>query len=171
MGHAMDSVELTPATIRFSAMNFLAMREHSISELTLKLQQKFNNTELFKSKEFSSCFECIAAVIQKLAEEGLQSDIRFTEAFIIMRQRQGKGPLIIRLELKERGISNDSITKYINTSDETWNQLAVKVYIKKFGDQAALDIKQRSKQIRFLTARGFSLANIQSALKYIEEKE
>ncbi len=164
----MDNVEITPATIRFTAMNMLAMREHSVSELTQKLQQKFSNTAAVHGKESCDYFECIISVVAKLAADGLQSDTRFTEAFIAMRQRQGKGPLIIRMELKERGIDSDTIASHMNTSDEIWNQIATRVYIKKFGDQTMLDVKQRSKQIRFLTARGFSSANIQSALKCID---
>ena len=171
----MDNIEITVGTIRFSAMNLLAMREHSVLELTQKLQQKFNdkelsnNQELSSNKKFLDCHECITAVIEKLTAEGLQSDVRFAEAFVAMRQRQGKGSLIIRLELKERGIHHDIITTCINISDEIWNQIAIKVYVKKFGYSTIRDLKQLSKEMRFLTTRGFSSANIQYALKDIEQ--
>jgi regulatory protein len=206
MGYA----ELTPAAIRFTAMNMLAMREHSAAELEKKLRQKYcysgdaspenafeskeheskerqskerqskenSSTELSLSVDLNSealrnnpkifnCFDCIAAVIATLTAEGLQSDLRFTEAFIVMRQRQGKGPLLIRLELKERGISSDIIVAAVNPMADEWNILATKVNSKKFGFQQAYAVKQQAKQIRFLTARGFSSANIQHALKSI----
>ena len=177
IGHTMDNVEITPAAIRFSAMNLLAMREHSVFELEKKLLQKFNNTELLKNsellknteitdgRELFNCQQSITIEIAKLTNEGLQSDARFTEAFIAMRQRQGKGPLVILMELKERGIHNEVVLAFMNTSDPIWNQTAKKVFIKKFGDQASHDRKLLSKQMRFLTTRGFSSANIQYAIK------
>lgn len=167
----MDNVEITAATIRFSAMNLLAMREHSVAELTQKLQKKFGNPVLLDNRELFNCHECIAATIAKLTAEGLQSDARFTEAFVTMRQRQGKGPLLIRMELQDRGIDNEMVAAFMDVSDQIWNQIAEKVFIKKFGDQIGQDIKKMSKQIRFLTSRGFSPAHIQSALKRIDPSE
>lgn len=165
------TIKVTTAAIRFSAMNLLAMREHSVLELEQKLEQKFGNAAVSENEENIDCFKHIVKVIEKLTAEGLQSDSRFTEAFIAMRQRQGKGPLLIRMELKERGINNDIIAARMNASDEIWNQIATKVYIKKFGNQTEFDSKQRFKQMRFLTARGFSVMNIQSALKCIDPTE
>ncbi len=167
----MDNVEITAATIRFSAMNLLAMREHSVAELTQKLQKKFGNPGSLDNRELFNCYECISATIAKLTDEGLQSDARFTEAFIVMRQRQGKGPLLIRMELQDRGIDNEVVTAFMDASDPIWNQIAEKVFIKKFGDQVGQDLKQMSKQMRFLTSRGFSPTNIQSALKRIDPRE
>ncbi|MES2676446.1 MAG: regulatory protein RecX [Pseudomonadota bacterium] len=166
----MDNVEITAAAIRFSAMNLLAMREHSVAELTQKLQKKFGNFALSDNREFFNCHECIAATIAKLTSEGLQSDSRFTEAFIVMRQRQGKGPLLVRMELQERGIHNEVVAAFMDATDQIWNQIAEKVFIKKFGGQVSQDIKQMSKQMRFLTSRGFSPTNIQSVLKRIDPR-
>ena len=85
---AMDPKPVTtPASVRMAAMNLLTMREHSVKELHAKLAKKFESNEL------------ISEVIQKLLEDGLQSDERFTEAFVKMRLRQGKGALVIRMEL------------------------------------------------------------------------
>lgn len=148
----MENVELSPAVIRFAAMNMLAMREHSAKELEQKLMQKFAHSQW------------VAEVIRKLCDDGLQSDIRFTEAFIKMRKHQGKGPLLVRLELKERGISSELVASSMNVSDEVWNHIARKVYLKKFGHHTAVDIKLMAKQKRFLTARGFSSYNIDYAL-------
>ena len=81
----------TTSDIRLAAMNLLAMREHSAHELRRKLAPRFEGAD-------------VAAVIAVLTAENLQSDERYTEAFIIMRKRQGKGPIRIALELKEKGI-------------------------------------------------------------------
>ena len=146
----MNNDDVTPATIRIAAMNFLSMREHSAKELYTKLAKKFDQTDW------------ITASIEKLKNDGLQSDQRFAEAFVSMRLRQGKGALVIRLELKEKGVSDALINQYlVHPEQETdWNALALKAYRKKFGDSAIGDLKDKARRIRFLTARGFSSTNI-----------
>ena len=153
----MTSTELnqTSANIRMSAMNLLSLREHSAKELHTKLTKKFSSKEI------------VSDVIQRLQNDGLQSDERFTEAFVNMRLRQGKGALVIRMELKEKGISSSLIEKYISGGEEAvdWNQLALKAYRKKFGKNPIIDLKDKASRIRFLTARGFPSASIQYVFK------
>ena len=153
----MSNSEVTPASIRMAAMNFLSMREHSAKELYTKLAKKFEQTDWINES------------IEKLKNDGLQSDKRFAEAFVSMRLRQGKGALIIRLELKEKGVSDALISQYlVHPEQETdWNALALKAYRKKFGYSAIGDLKDKAKRVRFLTARGFSSANIQYIFKQI----
>jgi regulatory protein len=151
------STPITPANVRMTAMNLLSLREHSAKELQVKLSKKFASTEL------------ISTVIQKLRDDGLQSDERFTEAFVNMRLRQGKGALVIRMELKEKGISSSLVDKHVASGEDKvdWNQMALKAYKKKFGKSGVSDLKEKAKRIRFLTARGFSSANIQYVFKRI----
>lgn len=153
----MNTNEPTPASIRIMAMNFLAVREHSAKELQGKLAKKCDQLDL------------IRVVIEKLKSDGLQSDDRFAEAYTNMRLRQGKGAQIIRLELREKGINDELIGEcLINAVQDTdWNLLALKAYQKKFGDRPIDDLKEKSKRMRFLTARGFSAANIQYVFKQI----
>jgi regulatory protein len=151
----MNPNEPTPASIRIMAMNLLAMREHSAKELQVKLAKKCDRIDL------------IQAAIEKLKSDALQSDNRFAEAYTQMRLRQGKGALAIRLELREKGISDELIHTCLLAAvqDTDWNLLALKAYQKKFGDVPIKDFKEKAKRIRFLTARGFSAANIQYVFK------
>jgi len=133
---------ITPATIRMAAMNLLSMREHSAKELHAKLVKKFEPV-------------AVASVIDKLQQDGLQSDERFTDAFVNMRLRQGKGALVIRMELKEKGIENSLIDKYLSTpeQDVDWNQMALKAYKKKFGNTSIVDLKDKARRIRFFNCQ------------------
>ena len=72
-------------------MDYLSRREHSYQELIKKLGKKDFNLSLVNIE------------LEKLIEDGLQSDSRFTESFIRSRKNQGKGPLRIRSELSIRG--------------------------------------------------------------------
>ncbi len=140
------------ADIRFAAMSFLAMREHSVKELRTKLGRKYSMWPYL-----------LDSVIQELVEQNLQSDERFTSSFIAMRQRQGKGSRLICLELRERGIGAELIAGCLDEADNQWQQLASAVRSKRFGNEIPKDSRERAKQIRFLQTKGFASHHIQQA--------
>ena len=124
------------------ALKMLMRREHSQLELSKKLQLKgFHDVDIKHS-------------IDLLIEQKYQSDERFSEAFIIMRYNQGKGPVTISSELKKRGIES------FDLSIIDWFELAKEVRKKKFGQNLPLDYKTQAKQKRFLLSRGFSFDQI-----------
>lgn len=125
----------------------LTRREHARLELKQKLQQKdFDEGE-------------IAQVIDTLVEQGYQSDERFTEAFIRLRHQQGKGPLKIAAELKQRGIEHFDLSVF------DFFELAGQVREKKFGSALPDNYNERAKQQRFLLSRGFSFEQINTVFK------
>ena len=130
-----------------AALKMLMRREHS----KLELRQKLN------LKDFDDAV--INDSISLLAEQKYQSDERFSEAFILMRFNQGKGPVKISMELKSRGISKFDLTLF------NWFELAKDVKYKKFGDSKFLDYKEKSKQKRFLQSRGFGFEEINQAFQ------
>ena len=128
-----------------AALRILMRREHSQLELLKKLQLKGYDDEIINSS------------ISLLTEQNYQSDERFSEAFILMRFNQGKGPLKIAFELKGRGIKKFNLTAF------DWPKLAKEVRIKKFGHSTSLDFKDQAKQKRFLQSRGFGFDEINQA--------
>jgi len=76
---------------RKKAMDLLARREHARGELERKLAAAGFDADI------------AADVLQRLADEGLQSDRRFVESFVQSRINQGKGPLRIHADLGQRG--------------------------------------------------------------------
>ena len=128
-----------------AALKMLIRREHSKLELLQKLNLKgFDDSVINYS-------------IALLAEQKYQSDKRFSEAFILLRYNQGKGPVKISVELKSRGISRFDLTLF------NWFELAKEVKYKKFGDIKSLDYKEEAKQKRFLQSRGFGFDEINQA--------
>lgn len=146
-------ISITLSTVRFAAMSFLAMREHT----RLELQQKL-------SRRFTMSSELITTAVQQLSDEALQSDERFTEAFIGMRKRKGQGPVRILNELKQRGVEGDYISRYLDQNDPEWESLAKSAALKKFGELEA-DNASRGRQMRFLQHRGFTTDQIRSLWK------
>ena len=127
------------------ALNMLSRREHSQLELSNKLQLKgFDGNDIKHS-------------IDLLIEQKYQSDERFSEAFILMRYNQGKGPVLISSELKKRGITSFDLSIF------DWFELAKEVREKKFGENLSLDYKTQAKQKRFLKSRGFDFDEINKA--------
>lgn len=145
------SGQISLADVRLAALNLLAMREHSAGELVDKLGRKFSDPEL------------IAQVITALKAQNLQSDERFAEAFICMRQRQGKGSVLIKIELRERGIDSSLIAALINESDVAWFRSAQEVRRKRF-PELPTDAREKARQMRFLHSRGFACHHIQAAV-------
>ena len=140
-----------------SAMNMLARREHSVFELTRKLQQK----------DFPS--ELITEVIERLVADNLLSDECFAEAYLRMRSARGFGLQRIRLEMKERGVASELIGDAIEQSDIDWFALASDVRDRKFGEQYPQEFSLRARQMKFLQYRGFSHAQINAAVTGLDD--
>ena len=114
-----------------AALKMLIRREHSQLELSNKLQLKgFDDVDIKHS-------------IDLLIEQKYQSDERFTEAFIIMRYNQGKGPVIISSDLRKRGIETFDLSIF------DWFELAKEVRKKKFGQNLPFRLQNPSKAKAF----------------------
>jgi len=109
--------------------------------------------------------ELIADLMQALADEGLQSDERFTESFVHQRMAKGHGPLKIRQELEQRGIDAALIDGYLDAGPTDWLAIAERVRAGKFGSDIPGDFQNKAKQSRFLYNRGFSAEQINQLLK------
>ena len=141
-----------PKEIRKKAMDFLARRDYGKRELIRKLADK------------GYAFAVVEVEIERLAQERLQSDDRFAEAFVQSRINQGKGPTRIRADLSQRGISDAVIEMALEEAAADWHGLAEAVRVKKFGHSVPPDFKARARQMRFLQYRGFEQDHIQSAI-------
>ncbi len=142
--------------IRESCLRLLARREHSQLELITKLSFKgFIRTD-------------VETVIEILANQGLQSDLRFAESYARTRFNKGFGSLKVNYELKQRGINEFNLQVIIieNFGDEI--ELIRQVYHKKYTTNTKVTIKELGKRQRFLQQRGFSSTLIQSILKKIK---
>jgi len=138
------SVELdTPVAVRRTAMDLLARREHGRVELTRKLRQRGASPEL------------IETALDRLTEEGLLSESRYLESFVSYRARSGYGPLRIREELGQRGLQRADIEQALRECGVDWREKLHESWQRKFGGQLPNDARERGKQMRFLSYRGY----------------
>jgi len=146
----------TPRSIREAAMDYLSRREHAYQELLQKLNGKGYEVDE------------VLTVLTRLSDEGLLSDERFTEAFVNQRINRGSGPLKIRTELRQKGISDAMIETFLDERDERWQEMAVTIRIKKYGSDLPSDLKEKARQSRFLQSRGFSSEHTRYAMCHDE---
>ncbi|MFT4676612.1 MAG: regulatory protein [Candidatus Azotimanducaceae bacterium] len=108
-----------------------------------------------------SLSELVELEVAKLTESGLQSDTRLAESFIRAKANRGQGPMKVKMELRQKGLSDDIIQQAMMESEVDWQTLAIEVSAKKFSrDFTPSDPKQRAKRQRFLQQRGFSFEQI-----------
>ncbi len=135
--------EMTGEMLRHAAMNLLAQREFSRKELFRKLGHLSQDNEL------------IEEVLNRLECDRLLSDDRFVEGFIRSRIQKGHGPMRISQDLRQKGVDSEAISLALEAADADWYELAENARIKKFGETAPSEPKEKARQIRFLQYRGF----------------
>ena len=146
-----------PIEARKKAMDYLARREHGRSELLHKLEKAGFDPEIASD------------AVAQLVDDGLQSDQRYVESFVQSRIHQGKGPVRIRAELRERRLSDSAIEQGIADVVQDWVALARDVRLRKFGESQPTDFNDKAKQMRFLQYRGFEPEHIQAAVSATRE--
>ena len=139
-----------------SGVRLLGMREHSVKEVFDKLNRKTDYVDI------------VNAVLDELLENKYVSDERFTESYIRYRSNRGFGPVKIRAELKNKGISNALISEYLDMGSAAWIDKAIEQYQKKYGAEGVSDYNAWTKRARFMQSRGFTMEHIQVALPTIE---
>ena len=145
--------EIDPARARILALQWLTRREHSRFELQQKLLQKGCAPEIAEQ------------ALARLASERLLNDERFVESFIASRRRRGIGPVRVRRELEQKGISADTIELQLDPAERGWLELLQELRRKRFGSNPPKSYAERAKQARFLQYRGFTMDQIQQILK------
>lgn len=142
-----------PIVVRGAALDLLARREHAARELDAKLVARFGRDAP------------IDEVLQRLRDEGLQSDQRFAEAFVRAQRQRGRGPLRILHELAGRGIERELAAACVDASAPEWAEAARAWKCRRYGEARIGSAAERSRIARQLQQRGFGTAQIRFALE------
>lgn len=149
--------------LRRAAMDLLARREHSRAELTDKLRRKF-------AEDVDQVGQLLPAVFDQLERDGLLSDARFVAAYVRYRRSRGFGPLLIRQELRGKGVSSALLDVALAANTSEWlESLRELVTRKQRLSSSEGDVqearKARQKLYRFCLSRGFTSEQIENALR------
>jgi len=131
-------------SIRNKALDLLARREHSRAELRNKLLHGFRNEE-----------QSIDSILDKLENENLLSDQRFTEMYIRGRVAKSIGPIRIISELRQKGVDASLAELVLADLGMEWCAALKALSLQKYGETAAQDDKERAKRIRFFQYKGY----------------
>jgi len=153
-----DATKCVHAEIKESCLRLLTRREHSQKELLNKLLIKgFNRND-------------ILAVIDELALQGWQSDLRYAESYVRHRIQKGYGPISVAYELRQNGVDGVILEDTVQKTAGSWMELIEQVYIKKYDHDVLLDRNERAKRCRFLIQRGFSGPMISALFDHLNIK-
>ncbi len=136
----------TEITLKGRAMRYLARREYSRVELRAKLRPHVQEGD------------DLEAVLDDLAQRNWLSDERAAEQLVNQR-RSRFGTQRIAHELRRKGIDENLIDAALPQLKESEFEAARVVWQKKFG-ALPQDAKEKSRQVRFLQSRGFSMESI-----------
>lgn len=152
MGKAQDT-DAPEYTARAAALRLLARREHSRAELARKLRQRDVPKDI------------IELVLDEYEREGWLSDERFADVYGRQRFDLGYGPLRIRSELQQRGVTIWPESLSVLT-EAAWVEQATRAREKKFGlRDLSDDWPEKARQARFLAQRGFTGEQAERALQ------
>lgn len=136
-----------------SAVYSLAMREHSRQEIRTKLSRK----------DFVEDVD-LGALLDELEQNNYLSDERFTESFIRSRAGRGQGAVKIINDLKMRGVDGSLINAEMLEANIDWFELATEQREKKFGENKPVDFREKARQMRFLSGRGFDSETVRGVV-------
>jgi len=141
----------TNPSLRQRALDLLARREHTRSELQRKLAPHSEDPDE------------VSELLDELARRGWLSDARFAESLVHDKQARF-GSTRLAYELRQRGVPDDVVREQLAELKDTELDRARQVWQSKFGVPPE-DAKDRARQMRFLQSRGFSLEVIGKILR------
>lgn len=145
--------EYDEKALRHKAIELLARREYSYSELEKKLSV------------LSEDFETIEKILNWLIEMELQSDTRFAQMYLRSKALSGYGPVRIKLDLKQKGINEFLIENSFEALAFEWDEEVDRLIIKKVKDLSLEDMKLKNKVMGYLQRRGYTLNQIYSGFE------
>jgi regulatory protein len=167
-------------SLKARALQWLAQREHSRSELQRKLLRVARAEQAERLAASSGApvedaeaasagcadpEQCVERLLDWLQQHRYLSEARFVESRVQARAAR-YGNMRIRQELAQHGLSPDEHT--LQQLRDSEFERARAVWQRKFGQPPA-DAHERARQMRFLAQRGFSAEVVRRVLNADEE--
>lgn len=159
-----DDTDKLRLALRRRAMDLLARREHTRHELGNKLSVAFQKAE----QDTQIVASLIPEVLDKLEQDKLLSDSRFTEAYVNGRLNRGYGPQYIRHGLRQKRVDGELSDNSLEQLDQQkWVEQLVILLRRRVNDEGLPQrgSKEYLKLQRFALSRGFTAAQWRDAEK------
>ncbi len=149
--HELEPLDARAA--RVAALDALARRDYASEDLRRKLLEKGYDVVV------------VAPLLDALRAERLLDDRRYAENFVTYHAARGQGPLRVRAKLRQHGLVGTLVEECLDAFPD-WIVHLRKARRKKFGATLPSDIADKQRQVRFLDYRGFTSAQIRTALGF-----
>lgn len=152
------------------ATNFLSYRPRSEKEVKDYLTKKIAQKENIKFA-LAAQSPMIGQTIAKLKRYKYLDDREFAKWFVTSRtSSHPKGSMVIRLELKRKGIADDLITKTLSglLNETDLAKKAVEKKVKRWANLPPMDFKK--KFYVYLASRGFDYETIKDTFAFFKKK-
>jgi regulatory protein len=144
---------LDPRAARAAALDALARRDYASEDLRRKLLEKGYDVAV------------VAPLLDALRAEKLLDDRRYAENFVAYHAARGQGPLRVRADLRRHGLEGILVEECLDAFPDWIVQLR-KAQQKKFGAKPPSNYADKQRQAKFLGYRGFTSAQIRTALGF-----
>lgn len=144
-----------PVSLKGRALRLLARREHSRAELMRKLAP--HETEPGQR----------AQVLDELEAKGFLSEARVVESLVHQRAAQW-GTRRLQLALQAKGIAGDWVNEALAPLQHDEHARAQALWLKRFGQVAQTPV-ERSRQARYLMARGFGPETVRRVVQGLDD--
>ena len=134
-----------------AALDALARRDHAAEDLRRKLLEKGYDVTV------------VTPLLDALRAEKLLDDRRYTENFVAYHAARGQGPLRVRADLRRHGLESALVEECLDAFPD-WIVHLRQARQKKFGARVRGTYADRQRQVRFLGYRGYTGAQIRTAL-------
>ncbi len=138
---------------RVAALDALARRDYASQELRCKLLDKGYDSAV------------VGPLIERLCAERLIDDRRYLENLVAYQAARGHGPNWVRAALRTRGMLDAQAEACIDAYPD-WIAQLNRARQKKFGTSLPSNYPDQQRQARFLDYRGFTGAQIRTALGF-----
>jgi regulatory protein len=142
-----------PRAARAAALDALARRDYASEDLRRKLLEKGYDVAV------------VAPLLDALRAEKLLDDRRYAENFVAYHAARGQGPLRVRADLRRHGLEGILVEECLDAFPDWIVQLR-KAQQKKFGAKPPSNYADKQRQAKFLGYRGFTSAQIRTALGF-----
>ena len=136
-----------------AALDALARRDYASADLRRKLLGKGYDAAL------------VATLLETLRAEKLLDDQRYAENFVALHAARGQGPVRVRAELHRHGLTGSLVGECLDAFPD-WIVQLQNARQKKFGARLPVNRVDAQRQARFLGYRGFTSAQIRTALGF-----
>lgn len=143
------------------------MTEQELYDYAVSLLAKKNyasgdmHRQLARLTENRGDIEC---VLRRLTDNHALDDARLLAYLVDKHVKKLHGPTRIKQEMRQKGFPAALIEQEIANREIDWYQLAKEARTRKFGDALPAELKEKSKQIRHLQYKGFTMDMIVEAL-------